>query len=114
MRGGSENDEPLPHPSKRKTSSVADHHPGPLAEPVAPGTKLSCMPSVICSQRIDPLDSETAGSPENIGQTYLPPLAGMLILANLLHVLLEVLWRTDVSHMGDQEAVRLKVVDGIV
>ena len=47
MRGGSENDEPLPHPSKRKTSSVADHHPGPLSEPVAPGTKLSCIPSVI-------------------------------------------------------------------
>jgi hypothetical protein len=29
------------------TSSALVHHPGPSADPRAPGTKLSCMPSVI-------------------------------------------------------------------
>lgn len=40
----------LSQPSNLKTSSASTHHPGPLSDPVAPGTKLSCIPSVNCHE----------------------------------------------------------------
>lgn len=93
----------------RKTSSVLVHHPGPLSLPVAPGTMLSCMPSVIWAS-VSTLWMVRYLWGEAV--TYLPPAARCLALANGRHVAFIVV--ANVPHVGDEEVELGQVVDRVV
>lgn len=98
------------HDSRRNTSSASVHHPGPLSLPVAPGTKLFCIPSVSwrSQHRI------TGPGCREMRETYLPPFPSFRIVLDRAHLCLELIWWPYVAHVCDEQVVRLKVVDRIV
>lgn len=112
------------HPSILKTSSASTHHPGPLALPSAPGTKLSCIPSVICvsvrpSQHLSyvfckilKIKYSTGMARKKEASTHSPPLMCLWICTNDGHVCVVI--RANVPHVRDEKMVWFKVVDRVV